>query len=45
MRKTSKPKNKKESAKTNPKKENPAEVHKGTIVHLPQKEQAGMCLF
>jgi hypothetical protein len=37
--------NKKEAAKMNPKMENPAEVHKGTIVHLPPKEQTGMCLI
>jgi hypothetical protein len=37
--------NKKEAAKTNPKKKNLVEVQKGTIVHLPLKEQAAMCLI
>ena len=33
-----------EAAKTPPKKENPAEVHNGTIAQLPLKERTGMCL-
>jgi len=36
---------KSEAAKTPPKKEKPAEVHKGTIVIIPPKERTGMCLF
>jgi hypothetical protein len=35
---------KQEAVKTPAKKENPAEVHKGTIVQLPPKEKTGMCL-
>ena len=35
---------KKEAAKVSPKNENPAEVHKGTIVQLPPKEKTGMCM-
>jgi hypothetical protein len=35
---------KSEAAKTPPKKENPAEVHKGTIAIILPKEKTGMCL-
>jgi hypothetical protein len=35
---------KQEAAVTPAKKENPAEVHKGTVVQLPPKETAGMCI-
>ena len=35
---------KQETSSTPIKKDNPAEVHKGTIVQLPPKEKTGMCL-
>lgn len=43
--KTKEGETKQEAPKTTPNKENPAEVHKGTIAQLPPKEKTGMCLI